>query len=175
MNESNIKTILDSDGTKIVVIENIIFSGKRKIDWDEVETYLKMYVSKSYELRNYGEFIYIGNDFPDEFTGSESRKKLRGTAAKAKANAAQGIPNLIEVADEVSFEENRKEKHESDAKFGWYRYNTRFGIPVYDEDGNLERYNIFSTRMLVRCDADGKLYLYDLVRTKKETSKPHEQ
>ena len=32
-----------------------------------------------------------------------------------------------------------------------------------------------STRMLVRCDADGKLYLYDLVRTKKETSKPHEQ
>ena len=44
-----------------------------------------------------------------------------------------------------------------------------------DEDGNLERYNIFSTRMLVRCDADGKLYLYDLVRTKKETSKPHEQ
>ena len=59
--------------------------------------------------------------------------------------------------------------------FGWYRYNTRFGIPVYDEYGNLERYNIFSTRMLVRCDADGKLYLYDLVRTKKETSKPHEQ
>ena len=61
------------------------------------------------------------------------------------------------------------------AQFGWYRYNTRFGIPVYDEDGNLERYNIFSTRKLVRCDADGKLYLYDLVRTKKETSKPHEQ
>jgi hypothetical protein len=38
----------------------------------------------------------------------------------------------------------------------------------------LERYNIFSTRMLVRCDEDGKLYLYDLVRTKKETSKPLE-
>ena len=59
--------------------------------------------------------------------------------------------------------------------FGWYRYNTRFGIPVYDEDGNLERYNILGASMLVRCDADGKLYLYDLVRTKKETSKPHEQ
>ena len=46
---------------------------------------------------------------------------------------------------------------------------------LYDEEGNLERYNIFEARMLVRCDADGKLYLYDLVRTKKETSKPHEQ
>lgn len=38
----------------------------------------------------------------------------------------------------------------------------------------IERYNIFSTQMLVRCDADGKLYLYDFVRTKKETSKPLE-
>lgn len=33
----------------------------------------------------------------------------------------------------------------------------------------MERYNIFTTRMLVRCDEDGKFYLYDLVRTKKET------
>lgn len=59
------------------------------------------------------------------------------------------------------------------AKYGWYRYDTYFGIPVFDTMGVLERYNIFSTRMLVRCDGDGKLYLYDFVRTKKETSKPH--
>ena len=38
-----------------------------------------------------------------------------------------------------------------------------------------ERYNIYSARMLVRCDEDGKLYLYDLVRTKKETSSPPKQ
>ena len=56
----------------------------------------------------------------------------------------------------------------NDAEYG-------LGYGGEDEEGNLERYNIFSTRMLVRCDADGKLYLYDLVRTKKETSKPHEQ
>ena len=67
----------------------------------------------------------------------------------------------------VPFAERREINMKAKAQFGWYRYNTRFGIPVYDEDGNLERYNIFSTRMLVRCDADGKLYLYDLVRTKK--------
>ena len=50
-----------------------------------------------------------------------------------------------------------------------------FGIPVYDEQGNIKRYNIFSSRMLVRHDADGKLYLYDFIRIKKETSNPHEQ
>ena len=60
------------------------------------------------------------------------------------------------------------------AKYGWYRYYARFGIPIYDEDDVLERYNIFRTRILIRRVKDGKLYLYDLVTTKKETSKPLE-
>ena len=94
---------------------------------------------------------------------------------KAKANITPAIGELIQIASEKAQYPDYKNKHGAKAQFGWYRYNTRFGIPVYDEDGNLERYNIFSTRMLVRCDADGKLYLYDLVRTKKETSKQHEQ
>lgn len=34
------------DGKKIVVINNILFKGKRKIDWEEVEKYLKGYVGK---------------------------------------------------------------------------------------------------------------------------------
>ena len=63
-------------------------------------------------------------------------------------------------------------KHNQDAKYGWYRYDTRFGIPVYGEDGELERYNIFGARILVRRDKDGNLYLYDIVRIKKDTSKP---
>ena len=46
-----------------------------------------------------------------------------------------------------------------------------FQVLLYDEEGNLERYNIFSTRMLVRCDADGKFYQYDLVRTKKKNKR----
>ena len=39
----------------------------------------------------------------------------------------------------------------------------------------LTKYNVYTARILVRCDSDGKLYLYDLVRTKKETSSPPEQ
>ena len=72
------------------------------------------------------------------------------------------------------FEENRKAKHGRDAKNGWYRYDTRFGIPVYSEVGEIERYNIFRAIMLVRCDANGKLFLYDIVQIKKETSTPLE-
>ncbi len=53
-------------------------------------------------------------------------------------------------------------------KFVWYRYDTRFAIPVYDDVGELVRYNIFKPRILVRHAKDGKLYLYDIIRTKKK-------
>ena len=55
-------------------------------------------------------------------------------------------------------------RHGNKAKNGWYRYDTRFGIPVYSEVGEIERYNIFRARMLVRCDANGKLFLYDIMQ-----------
>ena len=58
---------------------------------------------------------------------------------------------------------------------GWYRYDVRFALPVYDDkSGELVRYNIFSARMLVRHAEDGKRYLYDLLAIKKETSSPLE-
>ena len=67
-----------------------------------------------------------------------------------------------------------EKKNGRKAKNGWYRYDTRFGIPVYDESGEIKRYNIFKARMLVRCDEKKNLYLYDIVQIKKETSTPLE-
>jgi hypothetical protein len=61
------------------------------------------------------------------------------------------------ASDKTSFLDYEN-KHGNKAKYGWYRYTTRFGIPVYNEDGNLERYNIFRARILVRRAKDGKLY-----------------
>ena len=45
-------------------------------------------------------------------------------------------------------------------------------LPVYNEDGKILRYNVFTIELLVRCSGDGKLYLYDMVNIKKETSNP---
>jgi hypothetical protein len=172
--DKNVNIVTDLDGTKIVLINDIRFQSRRGVDWDEVEKYLKEYIGEYYEISETSEKIYIGSDFPDEFSHSNDTKGLKGANVKAKANLTPAIGELIKVASDKAEYPDYNNKHGAKAKFGWYRYNTRFGIPVYDEDGNLERYNIFSTRMLVRCDADGKFYLYDLVRTKKETSKPLE-
>ena len=110
------------------------------------------------------------------FKGKRRIDWENGTNAKAKANATQGIPMLIQCATNRRWQENYKSKHNVDAKFGWYRFTTRFALPVYNSNsGELERWNIFRIEMLIRHAADGNLYLYDMVNIKKETSTPLEQ
>ena len=164
--------VTDESGNKVVLLPEIIFSNKQNINWDDVEDYLGKYVGELIEIAETRDIIYIGNKFPDEYGGSSYTRKTKGARAKAKANAAQAIPEIIEIATSKTAEENKKEKHSRNAKNGWYRYDTRFALPVYDESGEVERYNVFSARLLIRHAASGKMYLYDVLEIKKETSKP---
>lgn len=72
------KIITDDQKNKIVLIDNIIFKGKRKIDWNEVKKHLKIYVGNGYKIEESAEVIYIGSALPEEYTESESRKSLMG-------------------------------------------------------------------------------------------------
>ena len=171
----NVNVIRDEDGKSIVLINDIRFKSRRTIEWEKVEEYLKEYIGNYYEILETSEKVFIGADFPDEFCHSQDKIQLKGANEKAKANMASAIGDLIRIATNKSVSEDYKSKHRSKAKQGWYRYDTRFGIPTYDSEGNLVQYNIYTARMLVRCDKDGTLYLYDFVRTKKETSSPSEQ
>ena len=141
--ERNVKVVDNLSGNKVVVIQDIRFKGKRTVKW---------------------------SDLPDEYTHSNYTHILKGANAKAKANATQGLPELLMIADEKEYEINRKEKHSQDAKYGWYSYVTRFALPVYEENENIERYNVFQAIILVRHAENGKLYLYDIIKIKKETS-----
>ncbi|MDD6215410.1 MAG: hypothetical protein PUB28_01490 [Roseburia sp.] len=166
----NVTVIKDTNGNKIVMINDVIFKGRQAIDWEEVEKYLKRYVGEFYTIADNNEVVYIGSDFPDEYAPSEYTHILKGTNAKAKANASQGLPELIETASGVRFTTNTKTKHQSDAKYGWYRYEARFALPVYESDGKISRYNVFHVAMILRHAEDGKKYLYDIMNIKKETS-----
>lgn len=170
--EKSINIITDFDGKKIVLINDIRFKGKTREEWDEVEAYLKEYVGKFYEIAETSEKIYIGKDFPDEFVHGKDKTILKGPNAKAKANTSLVVGELIQIATNKSEAPDYNAKHKNRAKYGWYRYDTRIALPVYNNCGELERYNIFKMRMLVRHDVDGKMYLYDFLRTKKETSSP---
>ena len=154
------------------MINDIRFKSRRGISWNEIETILKEYIGEYYEITSTSEKVFIGTDFPDEYAHSTDTKNLKGSNERAKANAISAIADLIRIADNKAEYPDYNGKHGRKAKNGWYRYDTRFGVPVYDEDGALVRYNIFKARMLVRCDDKNDLYLYDLVRIKKETCKP---
>lgn len=172
---SKINIIYDCDGNRLVLINDLRFKGRKKVDWLMVENCLKEYIGQFEEIVETSDMVYISSDFPDEYTHSKDTRTLRGGNLYAKANAIPAIKEMIRIATNKSFSENYASKHKSNAKYGWYRYDTRFALPRYNSDNELDGYNIFKGRLIVRHDEDDKLYLYDILRIKKETSRPLEQ
>jgi len=164
--------LLDEAGNKVVLIPEIIFMNKQNIDWKEVETFLERYVGELVEIAESKDIVYVGKAFPDEYAGSKYTRRTKGARAKAKANATQGILEMIEIATEKVFRENHKEKHKGNAEKGWYYYITRFALPIYENETRTNEYNEYSACLIVNCTSKGKMYLYDLVDIKKEASNP---
>lgn len=88
--DRNVNIITDLKGNKIVLINDIVFKGKRSVNWDDVKNYLETYVGEFYEIADTKDIVYIGKELPDEYTGSRYTYSLKGANAKAKANASQG-------------------------------------------------------------------------------------
>ena len=168
--QRKVDIVVDPLGNKTVLIQDVIFKGKRSLEWADVEAYLKQFVGEVYTVEKTADLVYIGKDLPDEYTHSNYTVILKGANAKAKANAVQGLPEIIEIATHKAHKDNWKKKHSKDAKYGWYKYMSRFALPVFDSSGEIERYNIFQVVMIVRHAEDGKMYLYDMMDIKKETS-----
>lgn len=174
MENNNIVVALDSKGHKVVVINDILFYGKKSIPWNKVEEYLKRYIGNIVEVADTAEQIHIDSDFPDEFKGSEDTKRVRGANAKAKANSIQGLHKMIRISRKVSETDNRKTKNEKKASRGWYRYLTRFALPVIMDGRIISHYNIYLATLIVRVDGKGILHLYDVINIRKEASSPFE-
>ena len=88
--------------------------------------------------------------------------------AKAKANAAQGIVEMLKFAILKKTMENKKESHKKNAKKGWKYYKTRFAIPIYNEQTKEITFNVYRATLIVRFAQNGKAYLYDMQEIKKE-------
>ena len=169
--ENNVRIVRDEDGRELVVIDEIIFRGRRNINWDAVEIYLQKYVGELVEVAATNEVIKIEKDFPDEFVGSVYTRNLRGSQAKVKANLSQGIIQTLQIAKKSKIVENKKGRHEKDAQYGWHYYKTRFAVLIYTEETKEIKYNRYSARIIVRYARDGKRYLYDIQNIKKEKTK----
>ena len=76
--DRNVNIITDLKGNKIVLINDIIFKGKRSVNWDDVKNYLETYVGEFYEIADTNDIVYIGKELPDEYTGSRYTYSLKG-------------------------------------------------------------------------------------------------
>lgn len=171
-NKNSLVIATDINGNKFVIIPKIIFKGKRSISWKQVEEYLIQYIGKIFEISETKDFIAIDKGFVNEYTGSIYTRKLVGALPKVKANISQGIPELIEIATNKRWKEDFENKHGKSAEYGWYRYNTRFAMPITNEKDEIVEYNIYQAVLIVRYSANRKLYLYDIQNIKKETRYP---
>ena len=63
---NNVSIAYDKHGKKVILINEIIFHGKRNIDWKEVKSYLRSYVGQKYTIEETSDIIYLGSDLPEE-------------------------------------------------------------------------------------------------------------
>ena len=82
----NVSIITDENNNQIVIINDKKFKGLSKDDWQQIEKYLKGYISDCYEITETNDVVYIGKEFPSEYAGSKSRIALKGARKKAKAS-----------------------------------------------------------------------------------------
>ena len=58
--DRKIDVIEGLEGKKTVVLQDIIFKGKRSINWDDVEKYLRKYINEIYQVAVTLDQFFIG-------------------------------------------------------------------------------------------------------------------
>lgn len=158
----------DSTGKDVVVVQEDIFKGSEGEKRKKVVTeYLKSHIGDMFTIIENGKRVYLGKDLPNEYNHSKTTERLGKEKRFAKQKATPGIGEMVEIATNERWESPvHKEKHKVDAMYGFYKYDTRFA--VRDRSGD---YEVYDAELVIRHDADRKLYLYDIQGIKKDTAK----
>ena len=154
--------VYNNDGTvnRIRINDNVFEGSKDKSISKTIKDYLTKHIGEVYTIIESGQKVYLGKDLPNEYAHSEYTKKLPLNKKLAKGRAVTNLNEIIESATNRTWESNKKEKHKIDAKYGFYKYNTTFS---FDYNGSEK---IYDGTILIRNDANGKKYLYDILDVK---------
>lgn len=78
---------------------------------------------------------------------------------------------MIEIATEKRWKEDFENKHKKKAGNGWFRYSTRFALPVMNEKGDILDYNVYQAVLIVRYAADKNCIctIYKTLKKKRDT------
>mgnify|MGYP000044896327 CR=1 FL=1 len=166
--EGDVQFAIREIGGKVMPV---LDTQKDTRDYSVAEAYLKTLVDTEHPFSTIlmdAQPVYIGKDLPGEYRGSKYTQGMEAKLRLVKMQAATNLDEMLLLAENGEWHENIKEKHKVDAKNGWYRYSTQFAVPVLDIKKSVDHYTVYSGTLLIRNDADGKSYLYDLLDIKKE-------
>ena len=105
--------------------------------------------------------ILIDDKTANEYIYSNYTRWKKQDIKYVKFILSNYIKELFMNANSKNFINKKKEKHKIDAKYGFYKYGAKFSIV----DNGKE--TIYTCSLLVRNDANGKKYLYDILDIKK--------
>ena len=140
-------------------------------DFKAAEAYLKTLVNTEHPFSTIlmdAQPVYVGKDLPGEYRSSEYTKSMLSKLRDVKMQAATNLDEMLLLAENGEWRENVKPKHVKDARNGWYRYDTEFAIPILNAKKAVDHYTVYGGTLLIRNDADGKSYLYDLLDVQKK-------
>lgn len=164
-NDSNLKysVIYNEDGSfnRVKIDDNIFENNKQKSINNTIKDYLEDHINEYANIIESGQKVYLGKDLPSEYAFSKSSQSLPLPNKLAKGRASSGLKEIIENASNRIYEKNQKIKHNIDAKYGFYKYDTKFS---FDHKGKEQ---IYRGTIVIRNDANGKKYLYDITNIKK--------
>lgn len=159
--------IKNIDGRLITVID----TQNDTRDFKAAEAYLKTLVNTDHPFSTIlmdAQPVYVGKDLPGEYRSSEYTKSMLSKLRDVKMQAATNLDEMLLLAENGEWRENVKPKHAKDARNGWYRYDTEFAIPILNAKKAVDHYTVYGGTLLIRNDADGKSYLYDLLDVQKK-------
>lgn len=155
-------SIREIDGRVMPVIDTKNDTRKQNV----AQSYIKTLVNEENPFATIlmdDQAVYVGKDLPGEYTRSEYTVQLRKAIRKVKMQAATNLDEMLLLAQNGEWRENVKDKHEVDAQNGWYRYETEFAVPVLNAKREIDHYIVYGATLLIRNDADGRSYLYDML------------
>ena len=162
VNEDKIVYNKDGSFNRVRIEENIFVNISKTKMVKEVKFLLKQLIGKYFVIKESGQKVYIGKDFPGEFVYSKYTLTLNYRDKIVKFRVVNNLDSLIKNANSKKWTKNYKNKHNNDAKYGFYKYKIVFSI-VYE---GIE--TIYEGILLIRNDADGKKYLYDILNIKEK-------
>lgn len=136
---------------------------------DGNETYIE-------SLPESGMPVYANEDLSGEFTNSKYTKRLRNKKHDkfyAKMKLAKSLDELVKIATGRNWEKAIHAENK-DAKYGIYKYKSRFAFPNINDMGEVKSVSAYTCDVLIINASNGKKYLYDVLNIKEDVASADE-